>query len=256
MSKTNRACPNCGSIISDHSKFCAQCGATVNQDINPEKDTEPERVTANIWRSSDGKLRWVYEYSLFRNPTILFLIWKIFFFIFLGMFIFMILLLIGEEGLMGAVSKLAPIFFGLVGGMLVLSTFAYCLYALIMGGKYCVLFEMNEKGVNHIQMQKQFKKAQFMSLLTALAGASSKNLTVAASGILSAGKQATYTKFSQVQSVKANRRREVIKLKSKDMVHNQVYAEKDDFDFVLRYILSHVKPDVRVSLSACSKDEN
>ena len=43
-----------------------------------ENKTQNTRVTLG----NDGKYRWTYEMSLFKNPTIFLLIWKIFFFIF------------------------------------------------------------------------------------------------------------------------------------------------------------------------------
>lgn len=36
-----------------------------------------ERLSPNILREPDGVYRWVYELSLFKNPTILFMLWRI-----------------------------------------------------------------------------------------------------------------------------------------------------------------------------------
>jgi hypothetical protein len=122
-----------------------------------------EKASPNIRVGEDGKLRWVYEFSLYKNPTILFLIWKIFFYIFLGMFGLMLLVQMGD-GLLEAFTGIAPVFLYMNIGMLVLSTIAYYIYAMLMGGKYCVIFEMTKKDLNHIQMQKQFEKASLMRL--------------------------------------------------------------------------------------------
>ena len=48
-----------------------------------------------------------------------------------------------------------------------------------------------------------------------------------------------YSEFGKVRSVKACRRRNLIKV-NEVLNHNQVYAEKEDFDFVLNYISSRV----------------
>ena len=203
-----------------------------------QESDEIDRPSPNITRGKDGVLRWVYEFSLYRNPTILVLVWKIFFFIFLGMYLFMVLFEIGD-GIGKALTGLAPVFFGLIGGMLVLSTIAYYLYALMMGGKYCVWFEMDEQGVKHTQMPRQFKKAQILGHLLLLAGATTGNVGAAGQGLLVGSKQSTYSKFKQVKTIKPDRKRQVIKVNSSDLVHNQVYAEAADFDFVLNFIEEH-----------------
>ena len=97
--------------------------------------------------------------SLFKNPTVIVMIWKIFFFVILGIFLFMLVLdLINEdldgERLIGTLS-----FFGIfLIGMTVIVGISYLIYAAVMGGKYIVMFEMDEKGVNHMQLPKQAKK--------------------------------------------------------------------------------------------------
>ena len=48
-----------------------------------------------------------------------------------------------------------------------------------------------------------------------------------------------YSEFGKVRSVKACRRRNLIKVNGL-LNHNQVYTEKEDFDFVLNYISSRV----------------
>ena len=53
-------------------------------------------ITKNIVRGEDGVYRWVYELNLYTNPIILFLIWKIFGYICLGMWLLMLLLAAAE----------------------------------------------------------------------------------------------------------------------------------------------------------------
>ena len=74
-------CPKCGCALRQNAGFCPGCGNAV---IQP-----PSR---NIVFCPDGKYRWVYEMSLLKNPTVFFLVWKIFFFVFLGIFTFIIIL--------------------------------------------------------------------------------------------------------------------------------------------------------------------
>ena len=189
---------------------------------------------------ADGTYRWVYELSLYRNPTVLFLVLKIFMSVLAGMYIFMMLLQIGD-GLPEAFRQITPVFAWLALGMLGLLIISYYLYAALIGGKYCVLFEMDEKGVKHIQIQRQFKKAQVLGQLLVIAGAMTGKVGAVGQGMLVGSKQATYSSFKKVKRILPNRRLGVIKVNSSDLVHNQVYVEPSDFDFVLGYIEEHVR---------------
>ena len=111
------------------------------------------------------------------------------------------------------------------------------IYALIMGGKYCVMFEMDEKGINHKQMPKQAKKAQLIASLAAFGGAASGNIGAVGAGI-AASRTHTYSQFDYVRRVKPYPKRNLIKLNGL-LEHNQIYAEKEEFDFVLDFILRH-----------------
>ena len=181
----------------------------------------------------DGKYRWVYELNLLTNPTVFLLVWKILFFIFLGIFA----VVLASDAIRYGAAKLAEnlrflLYFFL--GMTAVTALGYLLYAAVMGGKYCVMFEMDEKGVNHRQMPHQVKKAQALADLTALAGLAAGRPGVAGAG-LNASRTEMYTAFADVRRIKAYPARRLIKLNER-LSHNQVYAGQEDFDFVLDYI--------------------
>ncbi|MBS1409245.1 MAG: hypothetical protein HPZ97_10335, partial [Oscillospiraceae bacterium] len=119
----------------------------------------------------DGKYCWVYELKLLKNPAILCVIWKIIVGAFLGVWLFVMLLSQGDTHFWwdGFWSE-AKMFALLTAIMLALSLLAYLFYAAVMGGKYCVLFEMDENGIRHTQAPRQFKKAQLLAAITALSG--------------------------------------------------------------------------------------
>ena len=52
----------------------------------PRPAAEGRPVSANIVWCADGKYRWLYRMNLLKNPTVFLLVWKIFFFILLGVF--------------------------------------------------------------------------------------------------------------------------------------------------------------------------
>lgn len=204
-----------------------------------KREFEGKKVTENIWLCPDGVYRWVYEYPMLKNPTILFTVWKV-----LLVSCLICILLVGvplmfTEG----PAALAGIGKGFGAAALVLvplSILAYVILAATYGWKYVVLFEMDEEKVRHIQMEKQVKKAQAMGWLTAMAGLAAGSLSAAGAGLLASSKSTSTSSFSHVKSVKPDRARHVIRV-NETLEHNQVYADDGDFDFVLQYILEHVE---------------
>lgn len=185
---------------------------------------------------SAGGYYWYYELNMFKNPTVFLTLLKVF-----GGIIVALGLIIGLLAPDGFVEKLR--FIGLfwafgLGGFLVLGGLSYCIYAAIMGGKYCVLFEMDDKAVTHTQLARQFGKAQVMTALATIMGAAAGSITVAATGILAGSRGSMTTKFKQISKITYSRRRNVIYLKSGPS-HNQIYVPDESFDFVLGYIKEH-----------------
>ena len=196
-------------------------------------------MSENIVKGEDGKYRWVYQYNMYKNPTILFTVWKIF-----GVIIFIMFLFIEFINLMKNDVAPTPIgeialMFLLIGGLLaVLAAVAYVILALMYGGKYCVVFEMDEVGIMHTQLKKQYSKAQALSALTTLVGVATGNLTTTGIGLTTMTHSSLYSEFAKVKKVKPLKRRHTIKVNA-PFSKNQVYCEKEDFDFVLGFIKEH-----------------
>lgn len=196
-------------------------------------------MSENIKKCDDGTYRWAYEFNMLKNPISLLTVLKIFLLVLVGMWIIFGLFRIGDDGFVGAfvaqTKELlipAAILFGL-------SIVGYIILACIYGWKYCVLFEMNETGIRHIQMEKQYKKAQTLGWLTAMAGAAAGKPGVMGTGLLAATKNEQATEFSKVKRLRTFRAFHTIKLDS-PLNHNQIYAEPEDYDFVLNYISKRI----------------
>ena len=200
---------------------------------------EPKRISRNITFHEDGKYRWSYEYSLFKNPTIFILICKIFFFVILGIFVFMTVLFALENDNFfreGFLDILKIFGFILLGAVAVVGL-SYLIYAAIMGGKYSVTFEMDDKGVLHKQEPRQAKKARGIGTAAAVTGLATGNFGMVGAGFASQ-RTDMYSDFSKVKKVKAYPSRNLIKVNA-TLNHNQVFAADEDFDFVYNFILSH-----------------
>ncbi len=211
----------------------------MEQNNTPTTERQEMPGSKQVKHCEDGKYRWTYELNMWRNPSIIFLVSKIFFFILLGMWIFFsIIFLISGEGWDGVLGmgKLTLVVAGIFA---VLIPMGYGLLALIYGGKYIVNFEMDENGILLEQIASQTKKSRIIGLLTVLVGLLARRPSTVGAGMLSASKSSSYSTFSDVRSVKAYPDRHLIKVNER-LFKNQVYVEDPkDFDFVYRFILAH-----------------
>lgn len=205
-----------------------------------------EEHLKEIKKCEDGTYRWIYEFGMLKNPIILLTVLKIFALILIGMWLLFGLFSIKEEGFAGAFvyEAKALIFPAII--LFVLSIVSYLILAGIYGLKYIVLFEMNEEGIRHIHMAKQFKKAEAVGWLTAFAGAVSGRPGVTGTGLLAATKQETTSEFSKVKKMKVLRGFHTIKLDAL-LNHNQIYAEGEDYDFVVEYIKARIPDTAKVN---------
>ncbi len=247
-----KSCPQCNKELSDSARYCASCGAFISTDgystngtnsatdgysTNGTNGTTDGYSSDEIKLCEDGKYRWVYEFGLFKNPTILFTLWKIFGGVVAGIWIFfsVIFALMGDFRNFGDFLDYTKSFVALAAGILVLSFVAYLVYALIMGMKYCVLFEMDEKGIVHKQLAHQVKKAHVLSVINILAGISRGNVGQIGIGILSARSSLT-SSFDAVRSIQGIRKRNTIKV-NEPFAKNQIYVSDKVYDFVYDYIV-------------------
>ena len=246
-------CANCGNKLPDDAKFCDACGTPVAtaeavQEPSPvaEEEYKGRKVTENIVLGTDGKYHWFYEFRLMKNPTILKVLWKIFFWIFVVMWAFLSIVNV-SEGHFNTKDFLdfSKIFLLILVGVEALVAVAYLLYAALQGFKYCVIFDMDAEGVTHTQMPRQFKNAQAMSFITMLMGVASGKPGTVGTGMLAASKQSMVSHWTAVKSIEIDPKHNVIKVNGR-LNKNQVYAEDADFEFVENYIKMHVTKKCKV----------
>ncbi len=201
---------------------------------------EGQKVTENIYYCPDGKYRWIYELDMIKNPVILLTIWKIFGILVLIQITFSFVLALFEGGVSEWVSGylFSPGILIVPGILFFLSIIAYVIVAFNYGWKYIVLFEMDEEGVIHNQMPKQFEKSQGLNWLTVMVGALAGNYTTMGSGLLASAKSSSVSTFTNVKKVVISRGFHLIRV-NEPLEKNQVYAEKADFDFVCSFITQH-----------------
>lgn len=268
-------CSYCGAQLPDDVKFCFSCGtATANPVDNsavsapaseavpppPPPSTAPpappiapvkkgrtkkklaydnEVLMQGVQLCEDGKYRWIYALNMWTNPSILILIFKIFFWIFVGIWALMVIIMLCEDGWNGEAfwDATFPMLI-LLGVFTVIALISYAIVAAMYGGKYTVLFTMDEQCIIHEQIPEQAKKAQKLGMVTAAAGVLSGKPGMVGLGISSAARTSMSSDFASVRSVKARKWRNLIKVREL-LSHNQIYVHDKDFEFVYNYIKSH-----------------
>jgi len=153
-------CPKCGQKSPENSLFCEHCGVSLAEKL-PIKEViyqQPnQRVSPGVVMDGDGIMRWVYEMNMWKNPTLVITIWKVLLLAALAPAVLVFFLNLGD-GIGSAFHAFVNIMIFIVGIVTGLMLFVYPLIAILNGGRYCVMFEMDDKRVKHTQMQKQFKK--------------------------------------------------------------------------------------------------
>ena len=196
-----------------------------------------QKVSENIYICPDGKYRWVYELDMLKNPIILFTIWQALGISILIMAFILFLIELFDGNVKNWIDGflLTPELPIIAGVILLLSLIGYAIVAIMYGWKYMVLFEMDENGIVHNQMQKEFKKPEAMSWLTIMAGFVAGNPATMGAGILSATKTASSSSFKNVKKVIPKKRLHTIYV-NEILEKNQIYVDDDDFDFVCYFI--------------------
>lgn len=261
-------CTNCGQQLMPGQKFCTKCGrptllagstppadpqlttlptacdemtpltATITGKKRKQRYYDPEVLKQGVTLCDDGKYRWIYAMNMWKNPSILFVVLKIFYGIFAVGGIFVVIMSLTLPAYKEELWQNLGYFMLFVGFFTILILFAYSVVAAMYGGKYIVLFTMDEDGITHEQIPEQAKKAKKLGALTAAVGAGRGNLSMMGLGASVAARTSMFSDFKIVRSVKAYKWRNVIKVREV-LSNNQVYARDEDFDFVYNYIKDH-----------------
>ena len=194
----------------------------------------------NIMMCPDGKYRWVYELNMYRSSVIIKEVWRAMLIAGMIVLAFLFVINIMDNDLMEALEFVAQVAAILFSIFLVLSIIGYLVFAFIIGGKYCVVFEMDETGVNHKQHEKHVKKVQLIGAITSLAGAAGGNLGTMGTGVLAAARTSMYSNFDDVKELEILPKQHLVRL-NESLSRNQVYADDEDFVFVANYIKTNCR---------------
>lgn len=200
---------------------------------------QKEDIGNRVMLCKDGKYRWIHEVNMFKNPSILFDVWKV-----LGITMLIVIVIVGfilvisgdldVDGMLG-MGKAMLITAAI---MAVLSIIGYLVYALIAGGKYIVLFTLDEKEVVHQQMPRSAKKGQIIGDLAILAGLATGRMGTIGTGMLAKSHTSMTTTLSDVKRLTPCPRMNMIKV-NETLSKNRVYVCKNDFFLVYNFLCEH-----------------
>ena len=238
-------CENCGVPIEQGAKFCGSCGkptATQTTVERPQPQPQPAarpapsnagEPAARVQLCPDGKYRWSYEVNLWKNPSILLDLAKVFGIILVGIWFLSVILVPLFDGHLRwhRVVDSSTGFLWVVLAVAVLCLIGYVITGIVSGGRYAAYFVMDEESVTHQQMNKGVKRTQVIAAI---------NMMVAddmgSAAILAAAQSPFITPYRRVRKIKTHRRRHLIKV-DELLTKNRIYVEDpEDYEFVLRYI--------------------
>ena len=186
----------------------------------------------------DGKYRWTYPLDMLKNPSILFVLLKIF-----GILLSIPLLI----ALISAAANndwqkiwdgFIKIWLIVMVVFFVIILISYLIVVWMNGGKYVVNFTMDEKRLIHEQVPVQYDRARKVGILAVLMGIFAKRPATAGAGALAASRDTSVSVFDKVRRIKPRRGQNLIKV-NQSLERNQVYVPDEDFDFVLDFIRKH-----------------
>ncbi|MBR0229946.1 MAG: hypothetical protein IJL94_01010, partial [Erysipelotrichaceae bacterium] len=160
------------------------------------KELLEEYPSGTIVVDNNGKYRWVYEQPMLKSFFLLFEVWRVL--VLAGVIVSAFMAIIGlieGNGFQGVLFALKMGWL-VCGILLVLSIPAYYILVKANNGKYTVLFEMDDSGIDHIQIKTEATEA--LELLTMLAGMMAKNRGTTAAGMMAASGGSLYSRFSNV----------------------------------------------------------
>lgn len=143
---------------------------------------------------------WDYRMHLFGDATVPKTLIKIFFFIILSILFFVVLLEIIDGNIsLDVFVELAAVFGLIYLGLIVLTLFTYYIvFALIHGGKYDIIYQMDAKGVSFIIAKGSMDKVKKTAFFGAIAGIAAGSLTTIGSSMLAGTRNSMYTRFASV----------------------------------------------------------
>ena len=195
----------------------------------------------NRVKYQNGKFIWTYELLLNENRSILNTLIKVMVFAFLFPVTILIIVFSMESGLLHTLKTLLPLLCLIALVLSAITAISYLLICRIYNNKLTYHYEMDKDGILSMAKETDAKKTKTISDVAALTGILTKNYGLSAAAMTDHSK--SYSEFKKVKSVKTEPKYDLIKVNS-FLLFNQIYVNKQDYEFILDYIKMHTDKDI------------
>ena len=211
----------------------------LNMDYNySSQDLSGDYETKAVIQDEDGNYHWVSTFSMWKNPSMIRPILKVFGIFFLIFLAVVMVVCFQSEKDMGELVSILLIYLGIVLMVLLIIGLSYALVAFLYGGKYVSFYEMNSEGLSHYQPSGQADKEKAIGLFTAAAGLMGNNPGVSIAGLTAGSRLVVRAEFSKVKSLKIISDKDEIRVHS-FMTWHTVHVPRQSFEFVADYMVGH-----------------
>lgn len=193
---------------------------------------EAHRLGINVlFQENDGTYDWIYCMDFMKNKSMLKFVLKIMAIVFLP--IVVIALMSSPDGFdPWQLTLFIPLF--VIVMLIVL--FSFWLSNKIYRGQYMLVYQMNNDGIMFSQTKDQAKITRTIAATSSAVASAGGNIGSTVTGAAVALREnGTYSKFSNVRSVKGKRKESLIWVNS-FLNYQMVYVPEESYDFVWDYI--------------------
>lgn len=220
----------------------------MTQETVSNEGDEPGAVPVSTFGSArdSGRFRWLHEVNLWRDPTLPSLLFKILLLAGVAPAVLVLAVETFEGSPVQGFQVAAQIYLIVTGVLMLLFVLSYPVFILFKGGRYPILFEMDDREVRHIEMPSSADRSRLMAWVGLIAGLAARNPTVMGSSLLALSRSQMATRFRDVRKVVVYRRRGVMRLIARDMTRNLIYVDREHFQEVVDHVLARCPRETRI----------
>ena len=203
-----------------------------------ESYEDEEVLPDGIFKDEQGAYHWSYRMDMKDNAAPMIAIRKIFVGVSFGVGLFMAIISVFDGDFEVALKMFLMIGFGMSALFLVLGEIAWLILRAIHRNDYIFENIMMEDKVVVLQTEEEKEVSKKIALLSFLFAALSKSPGAAGAGLAAVANSEVESVYTDVKQVIGDRKHDSIKVNN-TLLHNVVFVEPQQFDFVWNYLTSH-----------------
>ena len=197
-----------------------------------------------VTRDENGNYHWLYDLDMKKNNYMQTTVFRVMLIILVASYLLSILVFMFIGADPGAIRYFSMIFLLIAALMIPITYLATCFVARYYKGHFHYAYEMNEEGIIFRRVGEDAVRTAQIGEAAFWIGIFTSQPGLAGSGAYIAGNYDACSKFTRVFKIKAIPAKECIDLYSPFLL-NQIFVNKEDYDFVLNFIESRTGKKVR-----------